>query len=105
MTGDVLAIVDATVDGAEGATCEDALDYELGRVDFPVVPRPLDGGDSGGDGVGVLLLLFLQGPCSVEVPLELLVESLQINLICPNKPITPFLHLSLSLSQKLKRDK
>lgn len=48
LTGDILAVVNATVDSAKGAACEDGLDDELRRVNLPFLPRPPDGGGGGG---------------------------------------------------------
>lgn len=99
------------MDGAEGATCNDGFDDELGGVDLPVLPVALGNGEghgrSGGGGIGggevdaVAVgfwvshdLVLLQSQDPVEVPLQLLIQALQINLICPHKPITTLLHLS-----------
>lgn len=110
LTSDILAVVDATVDGAEGATGKHGLDDELGGVDLPLQPLLLQS-LSGGHDVNIIisnkntitinciflsLLVLLHGPNLVEVPLQLVVQALQINLIRPHKPITALLHLSLS---------
>jgi hypothetical protein len=75
-TCDVLAVVDAAVDGAEGAAGDDAPDDELGGVDLPVLPPPAGGG---------LLLLLLRGPGAAEVALQLLVQALEVDLVRPHE--------------------
>ena len=104
-TGDILAVVNATVDSAESATSKDGLDDELRGVDLPVLSGGGgggsgggggggEGGDGGGGGGGVILflLVLVHGPYSVKMLLQLLIQALEINLICPHKPITALLH-------------
>lgn len=79
LTGDVLAVVDAPVDGAEGAAGDDPLDDQLRRVDLPLLPRLT------GVAAAVTLLLLLHGPGPAQVPLQLLVQCLQIYLVRPDK--------------------
>jgi hypothetical protein len=98
-TSNVLAIINATVNGAESATGYDALDDELGGVNLPLVP-----GDSGRCFLFLFsVLVLLHSPCPAQMPLKLLVQALQIYLIRPHIPTTTFtrlfrLPLSLSLS-------
>lgn len=96
-TGNVLAVIDAAVDGTEGAAGNDAFDDELGGVNLPVLPAP------------PLLLRRLRlpqprGPAAAapwlrrgwrvpllaaEVALQLLVEALEVDLIRPHEPRVP----------------
>jgi hypothetical protein len=70
-TSNVLAIIDATVNGAESATGYDALDDELGGVNLPLVP-----GDSGRCFFFLFsVLVLLHSPCPAQMPLKLLVPS------------------------------
>jgi len=76
-TSNVLAIINATVNGAESATGYDALDDELGGVNLPLVP-----GDSGRCFLFLFsVLVLLHSPCPAQMPLKLLVQALQIYLI------------------------
>jgi len=102
-----VAVVDAAVDGAEGAAGDDALDDELGGVDLPVLPpgaeRVLPPADAALVGAGGgLLLALLHGPGAAEVALQLLVQALEVDLVRPDEPpvtssaaaaaATPLLH-------------
>ena len=95
------------MDGAKGATSNDALDDELRGVDLPVLSggggggggggdggceAGRDGGGGGGGGIILLLLVLVHGPYSIKMLLQLLIQALEINLICPHKPITALLH-------------
>jgi hypothetical protein len=76
-TSNVLAIINATVNGAERSTSYDALDDELGGVNLPLVS-----GDSGRCFFFLLsVLVLLHSPCPAQMPLKLLVQALQIYLI------------------------
>ena len=115
LASNILAIVDAPVDSAEGSPGYDTLDDEVRRVNFPLLPLLLEGSGTStprhtfelsGSGKGArvsrmvrtsIILFFLLHQNLAEVPLELLIDALQINLICSHKPIISFLHLSLLL--------
>ena len=92
LTCNIKAIIDAPVNGAKGATSNDRLDEELRRINLP----------TGSCSFSLLLFLFLPLPlqcqCPAQMPLQLLIQALQIYLICSHIPITVFLHLSLFLS-------
>lgn len=110
-TGDILAIVDAAMDGPKRATCNDCLDEKLRRVDLPFLPLLQLGGANGRAWpaqtyaqlrvvlqmivLDVFAVVFFADPLRprlAEVSLELLVKALQINLICSHEPIIAFLH-------------
>ena len=93
-TCDVVAVVDAAVDGAEGAAGDDALDDELGGVDLPVLPpgaeRVLPPAAAALVGAGGgLLLALLHGPGAAEVALQLLVQALEVDLVRAHEPRVP----------------
>ena len=59
VTSDIKAVVDATVDGAEGATSNGRLDGEFRGVDLPLFPlflHNLCGGSGGGDKVKTIII-------------------------------------------------
>lgn len=95
-TCDVVAVVDAAVDGAEGAAGDDPPDDELGGVDLPLLPplpavlRVVRGGERGRLAAtlvgGRLLLALLHGPRAAQVALQLLVQALEVDLVCPHEP-------------------
>jgi len=89
-----VGVVDAAVDGAEGAAGDDALDDELGRVDLPVLPPRAPGVRPGASAAlvgapGGLLLALLHGPGAAEVALQLLVQALEVDLVRPHEPPVP----------------
>ncbi len=127
VTSNIVAVVETTVDGAEGATSNGGLDDELGGIDLPLLPFFLDR-LSGIDNINNItitttiktiavgevvvnksifffLLVLLHGPRPVEMSLKLFVQAFEINLIRTNKPITAFLHLCVcERERKRERD-
>ena len=123
VTSNIVAVVETTVDGAEGATSNGGLDDELGGIDLPLLPFFLDRLSvidninnititttiktiAVGEVVFVnksiffFLLVLLHGPRPVEMSLKLFVQAFEINLIRTNKPITAFLHLFVCVCER-----
>lgn len=115
LTGDILAVVDAAMDGPKSATCNDGFNDELGGVNLPLLALPSGGGggrprrgggDGGGGGGGggvifmILPLVLLHRPRPVQMSLQLLVQALQVDLIRPHKPIAAFLHFFSSFPMR-----
>ncbi|KAF7819599.1 Paired amphipathic helix protein Sin3-like 4 [Senna tora] len=109
-TCDILAIINATVDGAKSTTSNDGFDNEFGGINLPFLPTWCCCRPSSSMLVFFLFLALLHSPCSAQMPLKLLVQALQIYLIRSHIPttFTLLLHLSrsplLCLSQNLRKD-
>jgi hypothetical protein len=71
-TCDILPIVRAAIHRAVGALRDDVPNLELGEVDLPVLPGPLDG----------LALVLLPGLGQLLLQLE--VQALQVDLVGPH---------------------
>ena len=77
------------MNSAKDATTNDAPDDEIGWIDLPLLPS--------GDLLVLIFFFFfslhvLHRPCFAKMPLQLLVQALQIYLIHPHKPIIPLIH-------------
>ena len=112
-TSNILAIINATVNGAKGAASYNTFDDELGGVNLPFLScyggTVIVTGESWGFFLSFslisifLVFVFVHSPCPTQMPLQLLVQALEIYLICSHIPTIALtllvLHLSLLFLQ------
>jgi RsiW-degrading membrane proteinase PrsW (M82 family) len=109
-TSNILAIINATVNGAKGAASYNTFDDELGGVNLPFLScyggTVIVIGESWGFFnipfsfmISIFLVfVFFHSTCPTQMPLQLLVQALEIYLICSHIPTIALTLLVLHLS-------